>query len=928
MKDNKNERNASEQFSPEELIRKLKFQLSGEASTPDPVPPQNNDDTPPAADDSAVSENTLEDPQESEDAFSVTAAAFDEPADAPEETSPAADEEEPEAETAFELPADETPDPALADDSADLPQIRFTAEEEDGSVPEETAAADETAQPVEAPAMSLSFEEEEKDASAKDAFLAYIRSQVMQGEDEKAAKPLLIPELEEITVPAEKTEKPAEESGNGEEPFNFFANLEEKAAEEAPAADVEETEEKPTIAFDLSSIRSESPAPAEEPDPADDPDLSDAPDFSTVSFSPAETDADADTDGIAPAAAREAFGSNKPNINMLIALGISVSEVENIYGKEVAEEFAEAKAKEGQLDTEEFSSESAYEYTAASQNDEVVRYFKKEKTVSLVKLIASAAIFFLLFLFENLPLFGVRYTGWMNQADFPLVHVMVDLQLVLIAAALAFEELIDGATGLFKKTPDIRSFAFCATVLNVIAAIVIACTKAAATARLSGFSAVFVLTVCLLVSYLKTRADADNFAVVSTTGLKACCFADNDESVAKEKAAFAKELEDENPKVISFGNAHFVENFFNRIQEKTPTLADRILIPAALIALAAVAVLAAVKSKNVSYTLSVLNTAIAAFFPVSVFAAGIFSFVKAQRLAHEAKSAIIGDAAPYVYSGASVVTFRDKDVYPSYCVKLRNLKVYGNAEIEEVLRTAAVVFRETGGPLSDVFEYATSDLDKSERATVVRSGDSGLECEVGGKRVLIGKADFLQSYGIIPFSDVDDRDYLKTGDVGIMYVCIDSELCAKFYVQYTMDVDFEDLLRALNKSGICVAIRTSDPNIDQHLLQAKLNLRRASLRIIHVTPDGTAGEAYSAADSGVVGNGSSNELVGTMLLCDRIVHVLRTNNILKCVSVFAGIFLLLLTVLFAPNALFFSFWLVLYQFFWMIPTFVLSKLFL
>lgn len=916
MKDSKNERNASEQFSPEELIRKLKSQLSGEPAAPaparDPSPAPRADEVaslldrtlkqakePEPASSAPLSaslpseENSGKDPEilvsadpEAPSPLAAIAAEDSAPDAEPEEES----EEEAEEESEEETPAaEEGPDPFIeqlrrsyqADQAEELSPSDDAAsatekEVRDEPLPAENHVSDETSA------------EEPGDQKEEDDFLSFIRAQAMQETDapaEEAEEPVSFDES--IPNREEPEELPAEDRA-AETKVNLFAGLEDEGPEKVPA-DGTETAEKPTIAFDLGSD-----AEVNEPEQT----------------------------------AADSFSDNKPNINMLIALGISVSEVENIYGKEVAEEFAEAKAKEGQLDGDEVASEGAYEYTAASQNEEIVRYFKKGKTLSLVKLIASAALLFLLFLYENLPLFGVSFTGWLSQPGFPLVHVMVDLQLVLIAAALAFEELIDGAAGLFKKTPDIRSFTLFAVTLNVIYSIVVACTPAASTARLSGFSAVFMITVCLLVSYLKTRADSDNFAVVSTTGLKACCFADDDDSVAKEKAAFSNELEDENPKVISFGNAHFVENFFSRVNEKTPTLADRILIPAALIALVALTVLAAVRSKDAAYTFSVFGTAVSAFFPVSVFAAGIMAFVKAQRLAHEAKSAIIGESAPYIYSGASVVTFQDKDVYPSYCVKLRNLKVYGNAEIEEILRTTAVVFREAGGPLADVFEYATSDLDKSDRATIVRSGDSGIECEVAGRRVLVGKPEFLQSYGIIPYSDLDDREYLKTGDVGIMYVCLDNELCAKFYIQYTMDVDFENLLHALNKSGICVAIRTSDPNIDKHLLQAKLNLRRAALRIIHQTPDGTAGEAYSVADSGVVGNGTPNELVSTMLLCDRIVHVLRTNNILKCVSVFASILLLLLIVLFAPNLAFFSLWLVLYQLFWMIPTVIVSKLFL
>ena len=187
---------------------------------------------------------------------------------------------------------------------------------------------------------------------------------------------------------------------------------------------------------------------------------------------------------------------------------------------------------------------------------------------------------------------------------------------------------------------------------------------------------------------------------------------------------------------------------------------------------------------------------------------------------------------------------------------------------------------------------------------------------------------FLHDVGITPHSYVDDREYLKSGDVSIMYVAVDRELCAKFYIQYTLDVDFQTLLRELNRSGVCVSIRTSDPNIDLHLLQAKLNLRKTALQIVYRTPDENHGKPLDSVESGVIGSGTPIELVRTAMLCERLVHVLRTNTIVKALSLSVGVVLLLLFSLLSVNLNVYSVILIVYQLFWMIPTFIVSKLFL
>lgn len=619
-----------------------------------------------------------------------------------------------------------------------------------------------------------------------------------------------------------------------------------------------------------------------------------------------------------------------PDFNMLMALGIPVAEVEKIYGADAAEEYARLTEGTGALDS--FSDdEDEYEYTSRSQNDEIEAHHRTEKKISFVKLFAGALLFLVALLYENLPAIGAQYSGWMDQSAFPVVHIMVDLQLVLFAAVLAWDEILYGIKALMHRSANFGTVLAAAVIINVLCDIALCFTRVAKyEVKLAGASVIFAVLMALGISALRLHAEIKAFSMISQKGSRSCVLTESPDDIRERNAFFDKISKEEasSAKVLSFGKTKFVSGFFGNQNYDRATVIDKILAPAAIVGAIIAFVVAYAVSKSVGIGLYSFNCAVAFLIPVSVFAAGTITYAKAASYAESMKAAIIGESAPYQLADSSVVAFEDRDAYPSYCVKLRNLKVYGNIAIVDVLRMTTTAFRQIGGPLSDVLESATSELNKDIPVEIVKGSEGGIEALYQGQRLIIGKADFLHSYGIIPYSDVDDREYLKTGDVSIMYVAYGDELAAKFYIQYTLDVDFEVLLRDLNRAGICVSIRTSDPNIDKRLLQAKLNLNKTSLRIVYRDPAEGRSEPTAETESAVVGTGTPSELIHTAMLCDRVVHVYRTNTIVKALSFVIGLALLVLFALISVNVNVFSGLLIIYQLFWMIPTLIVSKLFL
>jgi len=295
---------------------------------------------------------------------------------------------------------------------------------------------------------------------------------------------------------------------------------------------------------------------------------------------------------------------------------------------------------------------------------------------------------------------------------------------------------------------------------------------------------IFMALLALFCSALKLVYEHKAFTMLSSGGVK-CCALTNSEDDALERAAYLDKLSDEqakSAKVISFRRSKFVDNFFKNKNAKHDALIDKIVFPVAALAAVVVFVVSFVVSKNLGVALASLNVASAVLIPVSVFSAGTLSFAKACSYAESMKASIIGENAPYAFADPSIVAFEDRDAFPSYCVILRNLKVYGKIAILDVLRVTTSVFRKVGGPLCDVLENATSEIEKGDDAEIISAVEGGITAKFEEKNVLIGSAEFMQANGIVPFNDVDDKDYLKIGDVSIMYVAVDGAISPGLYV--------------------------------------------------------------------------------------------------------------------------------------------------
>ena len=557
------------------------------------------------------------------------------------------------------------------------------------------------------------------------------------------------------------------------------------------------------------------------------------------------------------------------------------------------------------------------EFTYQRQRDDIVAAYKKKQKTSLVKLILTALAAAALLFIECLPALGVPTAEVFDRGSYPLVYGMATLQLLLIAGALCYREIVNGTLGIFRGRLTGGGVLALFMLLSVICDIV--CCVGGMTTEVYNFSAVLCALALRSFDYMDIRRESMAFEVASAPGVsKYVAVHMSDEETARvagdEPDAFA----------LCAEKCGFVENFFARTEKRRDGdfEVNRFLVPVIAAAALLAAILNLSKGGGALSAFSAFNAVLAIGLPAMIFLCGSYPLYKAAKKLARSESAIIGETSPEEYAGASVICFDDADAFPSYGVALENLRIYGKGDIETIIEQMGAVFGKLGGPLKHVFTLMTSDCPRPYNAKIEGVCEDGVCAKVDGKTLFIGKASYMEANG---FTVTDKSEELGGKHFSTMYLAQDGALRAKFFIRYTVDGGFETMVKKLARHGIASVILTGDANINDELLARSMDLSRLPVKVVRRQGGETAlhGER---ADSGVVSRGGVSDLVGTVTMCDKLCRVFTTLKVAKIASVVICVLLALCAGLLGMSNALSSMYAAIYQLFWLIPCLLVAKL--
>ena len=623
-------------------------------------------------------------------------------------------------------------------------------------------------------------------------------------------------------------------------------------------------------------------------------------------------------------------GFDEIDANLMVAFGMD-EELDAAIGKESADKLrsnvddlvSEEEPVKEKPKAEEVK-EPIKEFVSPTEIKGIFENYKAEYGRSAIKLFVLAAISIVLFFYENIGIFGGKPLDVFNPEFYPIVHIMTGFQLLIIGFAVLYKEVIVGFKNLISKNVTVESVLPVMLGASTVYSLV-ACFFGAGS-MIVGFNFPMALALFFfaLGKRLDLRREIMTFRIISSKRSKFALEKLDIIDAELETKAFDKFLPSQ-PDIFRINKTAFIDGYFRRTGEYSSVKsALNAFIPATVIAFVAGAIVGAFVNKSLSAAMSTGYAAFAFALPMAAFFAFSLPMFRASKVSYDDGSAIVGEGALDEYTCASSISFDDKEVFPTAGVKLRSIKVFGSGRLDTAIYYMASVYSCIGGPLSDVLNVATADIGRSQNVEVISIDADGIETVVDGHHLYAGKADYLRHNGYLPVTDPEDEE-IEGGDISILFLVCDDEVVAKFYVRYRIDPEFEATLKNLYKSGICVGIKTVDPNINDEMLSTRIRLTKYPVRVLKYDDLNDRSRGSDRTDSGIVSKKSVKALLRAFTMCDKTKHVTKTNLMIAALSILGGIAITGAVAFLGSIMAISSVYVALYQLFWIASVYLISR---
>ncbi len=257
-------------------------------------------------------------------------------------------------------------------------------------------------------------------------------------------------------------------------------------------------------------------------------------------------------------------------------------------------------------------------------------------------------------------------------------------------------------------------------------------------------------------------------------------------------------------------------------------------LPVVLIAAGLVGAITCFVAGEVFTGVSAMCAVVLAGLPLSAVCASASSLYSVnKRLLHEG-AMLAGYDAAFDATVANAVVLDAADLFDSTRCRLRGMKIYHKMRVDEALLYTAAMTIQSGGTLSAVFDGVIQS--KTEMLPEVESlaYEERLGCSgwIYNQRVLVGSRDLLIKHNVDAPPREEEQRFRKDG-CEVLYLAVEGKTAALFVVEYAANERLTGYLQQLEKYGISILVRTSDPNVTEGLVEQYFDLPHNLVKIIN-----------------------------------------------------------------------------------------------
>lgn len=575
------------------------------------------------------------------------------------------------------------------------------------------------------------------------------------------------------------------------------------------------------------------------------------------------------------------------------------------------------------------------EYMSHGQTAAIKNTYARNRFGMLIRLGGTLLFAILLFVYDA---FGKSFGGALDATAYPVVNIMISLQLLLIAAAFSFKQIIVGINGIFKAEPIVHSVSATALALTVLYDIVIAIV-APETFTLYNFPAAICLLLSVLHDYLVLERETYVFDRLSSWQSVATLERVNAEDLAAELGeGRVGETENRIGQAFRLRRGEFAENYFRHINRRHPLTKILNFIIAPVIALSLVIFIISLASdKTALEAFNIMLTVNLFALPSSMLVSMSYPFYTLVSKNLNADSVIFSESDVSEYKKVDTVVFEEADLFDDSSLTINRISVCDKNRMQDVFDImcgVSALYDRIGGRIASAFRDSTAEGDIPTDVSVVSVDDGGFEGYAGGRYYTVGSDAYLTSKGISVMRYYDDK-YIASNPGGVvLHIAVDGIEVFKLYLTYRISDSMLSVINELAEAKTRIIMRTVDPNINLDLILRMLTSTfDGKLTLVRKPYDENA-EAASLRDEttvegGVLVNGEVPEAILDVVKACKLYGAYSKLNFNTSVILFgAGALLAVFLGIIGALAGISSLYIVLFQIISVIPSVILSNLIL
>ncbi len=581
-----------------------------------------------------------------------------------------------------------------------------------------------------------------------------------------------------------------------------------------------------------------------------------------------------------------------------------------------------------------YEKELDFEFRTPADGARIREELNTQRSYQALKILGLGIIEVFLLWMGLFSQFGTGIPEWMSPAANPSVFLGVNLVLMIAAALICKNTIVNGVKSMLSRKLGSESMlTVCTAAALIHTSVLMAFPEQVASGACRVYTSIAALSLlfgcCGKFSRL-TRV-AYNLRFLRSKAPKHAVLAIDNPEEAQEIARGAV-VGDTN--LCYSASVDFPSDFLelSKKPDRWETIAGKVM-PWLLAASGLVFIITWVTQKSFPVALTGFTMLTCVLAPLTLLLAGNLPMRNACKSLNARGAMIAGYDSVTKFADINGVLMDASDLFPAGTTQLFGLKVFNGMRIDEAILYGAAVLCESGGPLANAFQQVIEQRSEilPEVDNLTYEDGLGLSGWVYDHRVLLGNREMMLHHDVEMPPAVIENKYLQNDpDRRALYLTVAGKVSAMFIVGYSGSVKIANMLCELENNGISLLLRTADPNVNENMVSRYFDISPHSVKILSSVGGLMYQEKFhtrrETAPADMVHNGSLRAYIECVLSAVRLKEKINFSMVLQAFGIGLGFLLVSFFSITAGISQLGPFQLLVYELFWAFVVMLISSL--